>query len=130
MPSHARLSLFLLSSFSLRSPRFLLRLRDGFFTTIYLLYLWKKRGSSQCPLNLLFAGVAHIHTPGFIKRIQARGDVQVKWGRDPDPACGAECRATELGAQVAPALDTPPGRSRPSWWPLSSAPKRTAMRRW
>ena len=38
--------------------------------------------------QLAFAGVAHIHTPGFIKRIQARSDVQVKWVWDPEPRPG------------------------------------------
>jgi predicted dehydrogenase len=42
-------------------------------------------------------GCAHIHTPGFVKRLNERSDVQVKyvWDHDPDRA---EKRAAELGA--------------------------------
>jgi hypothetical protein len=29
--------------------------------------------------TVAFLGVAHVHTPGFIRRIQARDDVQVKY---------------------------------------------------
>lgn len=50
-------------------------------------------------LDLAFAGVAHIHTPGFIKRILARSDVRVKSVWDHDSA-RAEQRAAELGAAV------------------------------
>ncbi|HQY91421.1 MAG: Gfo/Idh/MocA family oxidoreductase [Caldilinea sp.] len=51
------------------------------------------------PLNLAFAGVAHIHTPNFIKRILARDDVRVTrvWDHDADRAAQ---RAAELGAEV------------------------------
>ena len=51
-----------------------------------------------------FLGVAHIHTPGFIKTINGRDDVFCKYVCDPDPA-RARQRAGELGAQVAE-LDT------------------------
>jgi hypothetical protein len=30
--------------------------------------------------TVAFLGVAHIHTPGFVRRIQARDDVQVTCG--------------------------------------------------
>ena len=49
------------------------------------------------PVELALVGAAHIHTPGFIKRIQARNDVRVKvvWDHD---AARAELRAAELDA--------------------------------
>ena len=47
-----------------------------------------------------FLGVAHIHTPNFIKRINERDDVQCKYVHDHD-AQRAQLRADELGAQVA-----------------------------
>lgn len=49
------------------------------------------------PVELALVGAAHIHTPGFIKRIQARNDVRVKYVWDHD-AARAEVRAAELGA--------------------------------
>ena len=51
-----------------------------------------------------FLGLAHIHTPGFIKTINARDDVRCKFVYDHD-AARAQKRATELDAQVAD-LDT------------------------
>ncbi len=50
-------------------------------------------------LNLALIGCAHIHTPGFIKRLLARNDVQVTQVWDHDPARAAK-RAAELNAQV------------------------------
>ena len=47
-----------------------------------------------------FLGVAHIHTPGFIKTINARDDVSCKYVYDHDIA-RAQKRAQELEAQVA-----------------------------
>jgi predicted dehydrogenase len=47
--------------------------------------------------QLALVGCAHIHTPGFIKRIQARNDVQVKWVWDHDTDRAAQ-RAGELNA--------------------------------
>ncbi len=47
-----------------------------------------------------FLGVAHIHTPGFIKLINNRDDVSCKYVQDED-AARAQKRADELGAQVA-----------------------------
>ncbi|HAJ34735.1 MAG TPA: gfo/Idh/MocA family oxidoreductase [Chloroflexi bacterium] len=49
------------------------------------------------PVELALVGAAHIHTPNFIKRIQARSDVRVKYVWDHD-AARAELRAAELGA--------------------------------
>lgn len=49
------------------------------------------------PVELALVGAAHIHTPGFIKRIQARNDVRIKYVWDHD-AARAEVRAAELGA--------------------------------
>ncbi len=54
--------------------------------------------------QLALIGCAHIHTPGFIKRINARADVRVKWVWDHDVDRAAK-RAGELGATVAD-LDT------------------------
>jgi predicted dehydrogenase len=54
------------------------------------------------PLALI--GGAHIHTPGFIDRINKREDVVVKYVWDHDPA-RAQKRAEALNAQVAD-LDT------------------------
>jgi predicted dehydrogenase len=52
--------------------------------------------------QVALAGCAHIHTPGFVKRLQARRDVRVKsvWDHDRDRA---RRWAGELGAGVAPA---------------------------
>ncbi len=47
-----------------------------------------------------FLGVAHIHTPGFIKTINSRDDVQCKYVHDHN-AERAQKRADELNAQVA-----------------------------
>lgn len=44
-------------------------------------------------------GCGHIHTPGFVKRLQAREDVTVKSVWDHDPA-RAQLRADELNAAV------------------------------
>jgi predicted dehydrogenase len=51
--------------------------------------------------NLALVGCAHIHTPGFIKRIKARTDVKVLTVWDHD-AARAQKNATELGAVVEP----------------------------
>ena len=50
-------------------------------------------------IQLALAGCAHIHTPGFIKRMNTRTDVKVKWVWDHD-ADRAALRAAELGATV------------------------------
>lgn len=52
-----------------------------------------------------FVGCAHIHTPGFIKRIQGRNDVEVKLVWDHD-AARAKMRAAELGADYCPDINT------------------------
>ncbi|RME50448.1 MAG: gfo/Idh/MocA family oxidoreductase [Caldilineae bacterium] len=48
-------------------------------------------------------GCAHIHTPGFVKRLLARDDVKTVAVWDPDPARSRK-RAEELGA---PVIETP-----------------------
>jgi predicted dehydrogenase len=53
----------------------------------------------MAPTILALAGCAHIHTPGFVKRLQARPDVRVKTVWDPD-AARAQRWASELGATV------------------------------
>ena len=50
--------------------------------------------------TIAFAGVAHIHTPGFINAILKRSDLRVKSVWDPDPRKSAH-RAAELKAHVA-----------------------------
>lgn len=55
-------------------------------------------------VQVALVGGAHIHTPGFIKRLQARNDVVVPWVWDHDPE-RAKARAAELKAQVAGNLD-------------------------
>jgi predicted dehydrogenase len=55
---------------------------------------------TQASVTLAFAGVAHIHTPGFINLLKERKDVKVKAVWDHDPARGQK-RATELGATFA-----------------------------
>jgi predicted dehydrogenase len=54
------------------------------------------------PTRLALVGGAHIHTPNFVKRIQARTDVSVAYVWDHQPA-RAERWAAELGA--APVTD-------------------------
>ena len=51
--------------------------------------------------NIALVGCAHIHTPGFVKRLQARADVSTIAVWDRDPARALTCSA-QLGA---PALD-------------------------
>ena len=55
-------------------------------------------------IQLALVGAAHIHTPGFIKRINDRSDVAVKfvWDHDLDRAA---LRAGELNAQVTQDLN-------------------------
>jgi predicted dehydrogenase len=58
-------------------------------------------GVAGKPVILAFVGCAHIHTPGFIKLLNAdKPGVRVKWVWDHVPA-RAEKRAEELGAAVA-----------------------------
>jgi predicted dehydrogenase len=49
--------------------------------------------------QVALVGCAHIHTPGFIKRINGRPDIHVKSVWDHDPARAAQ-RAAELNAQI------------------------------
>jgi len=55
-------------------------------------------------VQVALVGGAHIHTPGFIKRLNGRSDVTVKyaWDHDPDRA---EKRAVALEAQQVTDLD-------------------------
>ena len=54
--------------------------------------------------NIAMVGGAHIHTPGFIKKLNERQDVNVTsvWDHDSERAAR---RATELNSQVANSLD-------------------------
>ena len=54
--------------------------------------------ADTAPAVLAFVGLAHIHTPGFVKLLAGRPDVRVKWTWDPDPA-KVKVRAPELRAQ-------------------------------
>ena len=49
--------------------------------------------------TLAIVGAAHIHTPGFVKRLKERTDVKVKYVYDHDEE-RAKFRANELGAAV------------------------------
>ena len=56
-------------------------------------------------INIAMVGTAHIHTPGFAKRLQARDDVAVKWVWDHQPA-RAHKWAAELDAHVVDDVQT------------------------
>jgi predicted dehydrogenase len=56
------------------------------------------------PVVLSFLGVAHVHTPGFVRLLNGREDVRVKWVWDHDPE-RARVRATELGARIAASVE-------------------------
>jgi len=62
------------------------------------------RGAEGDKVVLAFVGVGHIHTPGFVKLLNGRPDVRVKWVWDHDPE-RAKVRATDLQAKVAGSLD-------------------------
>jgi predicted dehydrogenase len=47
-----------------------------------------------------FVGVGHVHTPGFVRLLNSRPDVRVKWVWDRQPE-RAKVRAAELEARVA-----------------------------
>ena len=51
-------------------------------------------------VQIALVGAGHIHTPGFVKRLQARSDVAVQWVWDHDPERAAR-NAAELKAQIA-----------------------------
>jgi predicted dehydrogenase len=55
--------------------------------------------------TLALVGCAHIHTPGFVNRLQARGDVRVKYTWDPVPA-KAQKNAAALGATAVGSATT------------------------
>jgi predicted dehydrogenase len=55
-------------------------------------------------IPIALVGAGHIHTPGFIKRLQARSDVPVKTVWDHD-AQRAALRAGELHAQTTPDVE-------------------------
>jgi predicted dehydrogenase len=50
--------------------------------------------------EIALVGCAHIHTPGFVKKLQERQEMRVKLVHDPEPE-RAQFYASELGAQVA-----------------------------
>ena len=50
-------------------------------------------------ITVAFVGVAHIHTPGYLKFVKQRPDVQIKYVWDHDEERAAR-RAKEVGAQV------------------------------
>lgn len=54
-------------------------------------------------VTVSLVGCAHIHTPGFVNKLKARPEVQVKWVWDPEPA-RAQRWANELGAKVTRSL--------------------------
>lgn len=49
--------------------------------------------------NLALVGASHVHTPGFIRKMADRPDIQVKYVWDQVPAV-AQNRAVELGAEA------------------------------
>ena len=55
-------------------------------------------------VSIALVGGAHIHTPGFIKRLKERSDVTMRLVWDHD-AARAEARASELDAKVTANLD-------------------------
>ncbi len=63
----------------------------------------KRAVAQDKPVTLAFVGCAHIHTPGFIKLLNGRKDVRVKYVWDHDPA-RASRRAAELRAAEVQSL--------------------------
>jgi predicted dehydrogenase len=53
---------------------------------------------------LAFVGVGHVHTPGFVRLLTGRPDVEVKWVWDHDPE-RAKVRAKDLRARIATSLE-------------------------
>ena len=51
-------------------------------------------------INAAIVGCGHVHTPNFVKRLQAREDVLVKSVWDHDPERAQKC-ADQVGAAVA-----------------------------
>jgi len=66
--------------------------------------LLRRASGADGKVVLAFVGVGHIHTPGFVRLLNGREDVEVKWVWDHDPE-RAKVRATELHARVATSLD-------------------------
>lgn len=60
-------------------------------------------GKEDKPVVLAFVGCAHIHTPGFVRLLNGRKDIRVKYVWDHDPERAAR-RAGELKATVADSL--------------------------
>lgn len=56
-------------------------------------------------LVVAFVGVAHIHTPGYLKAVKQRPDVRIKYVWDHDAERAAR-RAKEVDAQTAPDVKT------------------------
>jgi predicted dehydrogenase len=56
-------------------------------------------------ITVAFVGVAHIHTPGYLKLVKQRPDVQIKYVWDHDSERAAR-RAKEVDAQVPPDAKT------------------------
>lgn len=54
--------------------------------------------------NIALVGCAHIHTPGFVKRLQARSDIRTSGVWDHQPARAQTCGA-QLGAPVVDEVD-------------------------
>jgi predicted dehydrogenase len=55
-------------------------------------------------VQVALVGCAHIHTPGFVKRLKARSDIRVKYVWDHDPG-RAKKQAQTLSAQIVTELD-------------------------
>lgn len=55
-------------------------------------------------VNIALVGCAHIHTPGFVKKLKERADVHVSAVWDPTPERAAK-RAGELGAPIVQDAD-------------------------
>lgn len=55
-------------------------------------------------IEIALVSGAHIHTPGFVKRLKARDDFSVKYVWDTDDARAAK-NASALGSRVVPSLD-------------------------
>jgi len=56
-------------------------------------------------IQVAFVGCAHIHTPGFVKRLQARTDVGVKYVWDHEPK-RAQQQAEALSSQAVSQVET------------------------
>ncbi|HEV2126605.1 MAG TPA: Gfo/Idh/MocA family oxidoreductase, partial [Chloroflexota bacterium] len=61
-------------------------------------------GKRRIMTTIAFVGCAHIHTPGFIKKVKQRPGIQVKSAWDHEVTRGRK-RAEELGAQFVESVD-------------------------